>query len=114
MKRANIYRTTEGKSGKRVHNYKEGLISFSINFGGERFVRSHQLTESEVNAIKFMLKDQGEASANSAIMRQLFNGTKMLVEAVMSRACMDYIKKNHVPKEEKKTVFDSPAEGSQT
>jgi hypothetical protein len=85
----------EANSAKKTRAPNEGLLFFSFTFDGKRQTYQHKLGGAELRTMKGLLQEFGPDSVDSVFVKQLFSNSKEIVQAVIAKAFVEYLKENY-------------------
>lgn len=75
----------------------EGKWQIKFTFDGKEYVKTHQLTEFEVQHMKDLCKAHGDVAADQLIWRAAIAGLTLVTENVLAQAGQDYVKAHWKP-----------------
>lgn len=98
---------------KDVIAQAEGELRVSFVFDGQVHVRTHQMNAGEIQHMKDLCRDHGDAAAEQLIWRQAVRNSGWFAENVLAVAGQAYVLKHHRPVVPQQTVFDKGAQTMQ-
>ena len=94
---------------KKATNAKNGgLIRVSFTFDGIEYVKTHRLTQGEMNEQRQMLADHGINAFGTVLLRATIWGAARLGEHAVTEAFKDYARKHF-----REQVIDQPEQPEQ-